>query len=180
MRKLPLSVTLAALSLIGLRAQASLTRAMDLSELTASADHVVVADVARVSSQWDDDHRNIVTTVEIKVQESWKGTPPADGKLVVRQPGGTVGDIEMTVVGLPRFSVGEHALLFLQHASLVGMGQGKRPLRWDASEKRWMVGNAETGGAVHLDRQGRFRAETSSAAEPLDSLRAKVRALLGK
>jgi hypothetical protein len=153
---------------------------MDLSELTASAEHVVVADVARVTSQWDDDHRNIITTVEIAVQESWKGSPPSDGKIRLRQPGGTVGDIEMTVVGMPRFSVGERALLFLQQAGVVGMGQGKRPLRWNASEKRWLVEVADTAGAVRLDRKGTLRAEVASTPESLDSMRSKVRALLGK
>jgi hypothetical protein len=180
MRKLSLLLALAALSLVALHAQASLTRAMDLSELTASAERVVVADVARVTSQWDDDHRNIVTTVEIAVQESWKGSPPSDGKIRIRQPGGTVGDVEMTVVGMPRFSVGEHALLFLQQQSVVGMGQGKRPLHWDTSEKRWLVESADTAGAVRLDRRGRLRAEVSSPPETLDSMRTKVRALLGK
>lgn len=180
MRKLSLFLALAALCLGALHAQASLTRAMDLSELTDSADHVVVADVARVASQWDDDHRNIITTVEIAVQESWKGSPPSDGKIRIRQPGGTVGDIEMTVVGMPRFSVGERALLFVQKASVVGMGQGKRPLRWDANQKNWLVERADSAGAVRLDRQGRLRAEVSSTPETLDSMRSKVRALLGK
>jgi hypothetical protein len=180
MRKLSLLLALAALLLVALHAQASLTRAMDLSELTASADQVVVADVAKVTSQWDGDHRNIITTVEIAVQESWKGSPPSDGKLRIRQLGGTVGDIEMTVIGMPRFSVGEHALLFLQQNGVVGMGQGKRPLRWDTSEKRWLVERGDTAGAVRLDQRGKIRAEVRSTPETLDSLRDKVRALLGK
>lgn len=180
MRVLSLSLMLAVFSLVVLDAQASMIRAMDLAELTASADQVVVGDVARVSSQWDADHRNIVTTVEIKVQESWKGSPPSDGKIVVRQPGGTVGEIEMTVIGMPHFFIGERALLFLQRASVVGMGQGKRPLRWDALGRRWMVDGADAAGAVRLDRQGKARAEVSATGETLDSMRSKVRALLGK
>lgn len=180
MRILSPLLALATLSLVTLRAQASLTRAMDLSELTTSAENVVVADVAKVTSQWDEHHRNIVTTIEIRVQESWKGTPPADGKIVVRQPGGTVGDIEMTVLGMPRFSVGEHAVLFLQRSSVVGMGQGKRPLRWDSLKKQWLVENANAAGAVHLDRQAKIRAAVAAPPETLDSMRDKVRALLGK
>jgi len=161
-------------------AHASLTRAMDLSELTATADQVVVADVAKVESHWDEDHRNIVTAVEIQVQESWKGTPPADGKVVLRHPGGSVGEIEMTVIGMPRFSVGERALLFLDHTGVVGMGQGKRPLRWDAGDKRWVAEAADAAGAVRIDRQGKVRAQGTANRETLDSLRSKVRALLGK
>lgn len=180
MRILPPLLALATLSLMTPHAQASLTRAMDLSELTASAENVVVADVAKVTSQWDEAHRNIVTTIEISVRESWKGTPPADGRLVVRQPGGTVGDIEMTVLGMPRFSVGEHAVLFLERSTVVGMGQGKRPLRWDGLKKQWLVESANAAEAVHLDRQAKIRAQVSTPPETLDSMRAKVRALLGK
>lgn len=179
MRRFPL-LALAAVWFVQPRAEASLTRAMDLSELVATAEQVVVADVAKVTSQWDDDHRNIVTTVEIAVQESWKGSPPSNGKLSIRQPGGTVGEIEMTVVGMPHFSVGEHTLLFLRQAGVVGMGQGKRPLRWDAGAKRWMVGSADDAGAVRLDRQGKLRAQAGAPSETLDDLRDRVRGLLGK
>jgi hypothetical protein len=55
-------------------AMASLMRAMDLSELTANADQIVVVDVLSTESAWDGGHRNIYSTVEIKVLESWKGS----------------------------------------------------------------------------------------------------------
>ena len=86
----------------------------------------------------------------------------------------------MTVIGMPRFSVGEHTLLFLSQAGVVGMGQGKRPLRWDASGNRWLVEGADAAGAVRLDRRGKLRSEVSATPETLDSIRAKVRALLGE
>lgn len=180
MRTLSLLLAFAALWVTSTPARASLTRAMDLAELTATAEQVVVADVTKVDSQWDPGKRTIVTTIEIAVQESWKGAPPGDGKMVLRQLGGTVGDIEMTVVGMPRFAVGEHALLFLQRAAIVGMGQGKRPLRWDGSSKRWLVDPGDAPGAVHIDPQGKLRAQARPAPESLDSLRTRVRALLEK
>jgi hypothetical protein len=168
--------TLAALPI----ARASLTPAMDLGEMTAKAEQIVVADVATAESQWDKDHRTIFTTVELRVQESWKGDPPGDGKIVLRQPGGSVGEIEVTVVGMPTFSPGERALLFLHKASVLGMGQGKRPLRWDPTGKRWLASPADTSAAVQIDRRGQVRAARQSEPETLDSLRARVRALLGK
>jgi hypothetical protein len=183
MKKLPLLATLAAFLGTVPSATASLVRAMGLAELTAAADKVVVGDVAKVESQWDRDHRNIYTTIEIAVQESWKGTAPANGRILVRQPGGTVGEIEMTVIGMPTFSVGERAVLFLEKASVVGMGQGKRPMRWDQASKQWFVEPGQADGAVRTDRGGQLRSATRPAGESresIDSLRAKVRALLEK
>ncbi len=181
MKRFPLLLVIAGFLLAGLPfARASLIRAMDLVELTATAEQVVVADVARVESQWDKDHRTIYSTIEIRVQETWKGTPPSDGKILLRQPGGSVGEIEMTVVGVPTFSVGERALLFLQHASVVGLGQGKRPLRWDETSKSWFAEPGDATGAVRLGRHGQIRAADGSPREALDSLRARVRALIEK
>jgi hypothetical protein len=181
MKALSLLLAFAACFWVGPRAaRASLTRAMDLAELTTTAEQVVVADVTRVDSQWDPGHRNIITTVAITVQESWKGTPPADGKMVLRQLGGSVGEIEMTVIGMPRFAVGDRALLFLQRAGVVGMGQGKRPLRWDEGSKCWLVDTGNAPDVVRIDAQGKIRHAAGPAPESLDSLRTRVRALLGK
>ncbi len=188
MKTLPLLATLAALLTTAPSAKASLVRAMDLAELTAAADKVVVGNVAKVECQWDRDHRNIYTTIEIEVQESWKGITPANGRILLRQPGGTVGEIEMTVIGMPTFSPGERAVLFLEKASVVGMGQGKRLMRWDQARKQWFVEPGQADGAVRVDRGGQLRSATRAASEAseaespesIDSLRTKVRALLEK
>jgi hypothetical protein len=161
-------------------AHASLVRAMDLAELTSAAEQIIVADVAKVESRWDEGHRAIHSVIELRLQESWKGTPPGDGKLVLRQPGGSVGEIEMTVVGVASFSVGERALLFLEHGTVVGLAQGKRSLRWDGSSKRWMVGPADASSMVHVNLRGQIRTAPAKRTESLDDLRAKVRALLEK
>jgi hypothetical protein len=181
MRSLLLLQVLAAWLFVGLPdAQASVVRAMDLAELTATAEQIVVAEVAKVESHWDTGHRTIHSIIELRVQESWKGTAPADGKMLLRQPGGSVAEIEMTVVGMASFSVGERTLLFLDHGIVVGLGQGKRPLRWDQSSKRWLVETADASSTVQINRRGQIRATQASAAESLDGLRAKVRALLEK
>ena len=161
-------------------ARASLTPAMDLAELTETADQIVVAEVGKVECQWDKDHHTIFSTVDMQVHETWKGTPPADGKIALRQTGGAVGEIEMTVVGMPSFTVGERALLFLHKARIVGMGQGKRHLRWEATGKRWLAAPADNSTAVHVDRRGQIMGVAPSAPESLDDLRSQVRALLEK
>ncbi len=114
------------------------------------------------------------------MRESWKGDAPVDRHLTLRQPGGTVGDIEMTVRGMPVFVAGERSLLFLRRAQVVGMAQGKRNLRWQADERRWLVEPADHAEVVAVGRDGRLGAARPERAEDLDGLRGKVRSLVGK
>jgi hypothetical protein len=152
---------------------------MDLAELTTGADQIVVGDVLSSSeSAWDAEHRSIYSTVEIGVQESWKGSPPANGRIKIRQLGGTVGQIEMTVLGMPRFTPGERALVFLRHTHVVGMSQGKRNIRWDSASKCWMVDAPDGTGALKVALRGDSRSPEPSQGESLDHLRERVRALV--
>ena len=161
-------------------AMATLMRAMDLSELAASADQIVVGDVVSTESAWDSGRRNIYSTIEISVQESWKGATPGDGRIKIRQLGGTVGDIEMTVHGMARFTPGERSLLFLRQARVVGRGQGKRAVHWDTAGKRWLADAPDRSRVLGVDAQGRPRAAESEVPEALDRLRERVRALVGR
>jgi hypothetical protein len=162
-------------------ALASLVRAMDLAELTARADQIIVADVVSVQATWDPAHRTIYSTVEVNVQESWKGSPPANGRISIRQPGGRVGEIEMTVHGMPSFSTGERTLLFLERARVVGMGQGKRRLYREPSSEHWFAQARDAStDVVLIGPKGQVADSASGQPERLDSLREKVRALIGK
>jgi|WetSurMetagenome_2_1015567.scaffolds.fasta_scaffold573027_2 hypothetical protein len=162
------------------QAMASAVRALDLADLTAGADQVVVADVLTVTSAWDRTHRTITTTIEIAVRESWKGSPSADGRITIRQPGGTVGEIEMTVHGMSRFVVGERALLFLHRSQIVGMAQGKRTLRWEAAKKQWLVEAADRTGAVNYRPRGSLQPALPGQTESLEALRETIRDLARK
>jgi len=144
-------------------ARAWLGAALDEAALVQRADAVAVVDVVSTRAAWDERHERIVSTVELAVVESWKGTAAAGTRMTVVQPGGTVGDIAMVVFGLPPFSPGERALVFLQGAPggahVVGMAQGKRPVRRDLATGRWMV-------------------HAPDRARPLDDVRAAVRGLI--
>jgi hypothetical protein len=161
-------------------ATASLVRALDLPALVAEADQIVVGDVLSVHAAWDLQHRTIHTTVEVTVRESWKGSPPSEGRITLRQLGGTVGDIEMKVHGLARFEKGERTLLFLRRAQVVGMSQGKRNLRWENQGKRWMVDSTHSDGAVSLDARGKLHPPPREIPQDLDQLRERVRGLVGR
>jgi len=161
--------------------RATLLRAMSLAELTSSADRIVVGTVLSVKAAWDPTHRKIFSTIEIDIEESWKG--PADvQRVTLVQPGGSVGDIEMTVQGMPSFSTRERSLLFLQgrqRFQVVGMGQGKRSLAWDGASKQWLAQPSDNEGVVEVGPGARLRQAKRGDAIPLSDLREQVRRAIG-
>ncbi len=156
--------------------QASMLRTMSLAELVTAADQIVVGRIVSVNAAWDPAHRKIFSTIEVKVEESWKGS--ANGLVTIVQPGGTVGEIEMTVHGMPKFTVGERSLLFLQGRArfqVVGMSEGERPLSWDASSQQWLVESADVAEVVEVGRNGKFHQARPAAKVALDEFRDRVR-----
>ena len=78
-------------------AQASIVMALDLPDLVQQADHIALVDVLSQHADWDSKHERILSTIELKVVERWKGRgAPASGvpsdRITVIQAGGTVGD----------------------------------------------------------------------------------------
>jgi len=168
-------------------ARASLIVALDTPAMVAGADTIAVVDVESVRAAWDARHERIVTTVELIVVESWKGAAAPAARVVVAQPGGTVDDITMTVFGMPRFSPGERALVFLhgptERAGVVGLAQGKRTMRPDpvaagAAGRRWLIAPPQRAGAafVRTATSGPRVPVFDVVARPLDEVRAEIRA----
>jgi hypothetical protein len=188
-RRLSGLLALAAAIALGLGAggpaRATLILAMDLPAMVERAERIAVVDVVSVQAAWNARHDRIMTTVTLAVVDGWKGGLSPGTRLTVLQPGGTVGDITTTVDGMPRFVAGERTLVFLHgppdRATVVGLTQGKRPLRRDPASGRWMVRGADRAGAdfVRLRPAGPAPAApvADSRERPLDELRAQVSAL---
>jgi len=167
-------------------ARASLVLALDLPALVTRADHVAVVDVVSVKSDWDANHEQILSTIDLMVVESWKGGAAAGSHVTVVQLGGTVGDLTQTVHGMTRFVPGERAVVFLagraDRASVVGMAQGKRLVQRDATSGRLFVRAPDRAGATFI----RTTPASASApifevrARPLDELRSDVQSLSKK
>jgi hypothetical protein len=161
--------------------------AMELPELTAHSDAIVVAEVISAASTFEEGHRSIRTEVTLSVQESWKGHFLGKTRTVkVLQPGGVVGDLEMKVHGLPNFQLGEKAVLFLSavdkaHAEigfvLTGLGQGKRRLFSDARGEL-VAAPSDRSAAVRKAPNGSFTAAQQDLPLRLSDLRHQVRLLL--
>jgi hypothetical protein len=170
-------------ALVARGAAASLVVALDTNELAKRADLIAVADVLSVQSAWDQRHVKILTTIELSVVESWKGSAQPASHITVVQPGGTVGDVAMVVFGLSQFTPGERTLVFLRgkttSAGVVGMSQGKRPMRRDAATGRWTVGISDHAGLERVPAKRTASAPTEAEApRTLDEMRGQVQQIL--
>lgn len=102
---------------------------LDLESLTANSDRIVVGEVESIDSLRHDG--KIVTDIEVRVAEQWKGASEPPDAVTIRQPGGRIGDTVTRVHGMPRFREGETTVLFLdKHPeqdlySVTGLRQGK-------------------------------------------------------
>jgi hypothetical protein len=161
----------------------SVTLALELPEIVRRADRVVLGEVVAVTSRWDARHRVVVSVIDVTVAESWKGTVSASRRLKVVQVGGEAEGYVTKVFGQATFAAGERAVLFLRgpedQAVVVGLGQGKRPLRPDPARGRWMVDPGDRSAAVRVGPDGRHFPAAEEPAVPLDELRQRVVELAG-
>ena len=114
-------------SLLALPLSATTVQRLDLAGLVGTAHAIVVGTVLESATCWSPDGRLILTRHTLQVSETLKGT--AGGMLDVTTIGGTIGDQTLYVSGMPVFTTGEEAVVFLElsgrHSTVVGMGQGK-------------------------------------------------------
>lgn len=97
----------------GLIASGGLVVEQSVEELTVAADHVIIARVQSVDSDWNADKTFITTTITLSVEELLQNPPfPPDVALVL--PGGTAGDDRLMVADTPTFVPGQRVVLFLE------------------------------------------------------------------
>ncbi|MBW6464563.1 MAG: matrixin family metalloprotease, partial [Firmicutes bacterium] len=90
----------------------ALTVKMDLEDLSRESDLIITGKVFSKVSQWDLENGNIYTTININVDDIFKGegTPLSINVIV---PGGQVDGITQIVSDTPTFEHGEEVILFL-------------------------------------------------------------------
>jgi hypothetical protein len=110
-------------------------QALSLDEMVAQSEKVVVADVVAQASAFE--NGVIWTHTWLRVSECLSGHQCQNGEeVLVRTPGGTVGDIRQEVSGVTVPQTGQTLVLFLRRVrgtdtySPVGMGQGVLSLEW--------------------------------------------------
>lgn len=114
-------------------AYATVAVGLDPEGLANRSQMVIEGRVESLESHVSPDGRQIVTTVRIQVEETWKGAPARTVEIVV--PGGAAGELAQVVHGAPRFTEGEEVVVFLDRPrpdvayAVVGLAQGKFSVR---------------------------------------------------
>ena len=91
---------------------ASVVRPLTPESLLAGADAVVEGRVLSVEGRWNAEHTGLETHVTFRVSARLAGTTP--DVLTVVQPGGALDGNRHVVVGMPNFTEGEEARLYLR------------------------------------------------------------------
>lgn len=107
-------------------ANASVVIALNLEELTAEADRIVIGQVVWVEPMRSGNGM-IRTRYRVQVEEDLRGS--GDREIIVETLGGQVGRLAMRVDGAPSFALGDRAVVFVQgdnHGIFypIGLAQG--------------------------------------------------------
>jgi len=153
------SISLATLLLAGAavltvpRADASLSEAATFDEKVNNAQAIVVGKVVKQESRFSDDRRQILTYTTFKVEKSLKGGTPQEVTIVT--PGGKVGDVTQTTIGVPVFDEGTENVIFVRDTkvgpTVLYFDQGAYDLVKDDRGERLVIPVASD--AVRVDTQ---------------------------
>jgi len=167
---LALSIALAA----AIPAHASLMRAMPFDDKVAHAASIVLGKCVATKSQWDPEHRFIVTYSTFQVEDSIKGASAAQVTIVT--PGGTVGNLQQDTIGVPTFREGDENIVFTKATNLgptvLYFDQGTYDV--NPNERGEKIVTPRPTGAVLVDTQ-RGAAYEAEHARTLGEFRRSVR-----
>jgi hypothetical protein len=148
-----LGATALAALLITTDAHATLQRAIEFDQKVDEAAAIVLAKVARTHSQWDPSHRWILTYSTFTVEQTLKGSAPAEVTLVT--PGGAVGNVIQSTIGIRPFREGDENVVFIKNTSsgptVLYFDQGAYDVKADDRGEKMIV--PVSTGAVHIDPQ---------------------------
>jgi hypothetical protein len=177
-------ITLALLS--AAPADGSVVQGLELEELTAEADRIVLGRVLFSESFLRRDGQ-IWTWHRIAVEREIRGNAPDEDEVIVETMGGQIGEIGMRVEGEASFQLGERVLVFVHGGGpytafrTVGMGQGVMRVRREKGVE--IVRQSREGlMLVRRNAEGRLKRNFGALAEPerLDTFLSKLRQIAAK
>jgi hypothetical protein len=142
-------------------AEASVARALSLSELVLRSRHAVIGTPRDAYCQWETigKRRRIVTYSLVAVEQPLDGQPTETSEVLVRTLGGSIGDLGQIVHGEAPLALHQPAAVFLAELApsvfrVTAMSQGHYPVRVESGVRRVRAGLASLellgaeGGAV--------------------------------
>ena len=153
---------------------------MDEQTLMQSSDVVATGTVTSITSATADLAGTIYTYITVQPERIIKGQIESDA-LVIREPGGSVGDRRQWTFGAPEFWVGERTLLFLTRSSdgtlqTTSLAMGKFTLAVDRNGDPTAVRDFGEGASVFVPDTGRI-ADAPPETQPLAPLLKRLRRL---
>jgi hypothetical protein len=172
---------LASIGLMSGRAGGTTFVLMDERTLLESSHAVVVGTVTAIESTIAQPDGPIYTYVHVQPERIIKG-PLGKDPIVLREPGGVVGDRHEWIYGAPEFWVGERTLLFLSRNAdgtlqTNSLSMGKYTLSVDTTGRTTAVRNFGNGTAVLAPNTGNSLDETSPQTQPFLPLLGRLRSL---
>ncbi|MGB5504063.1 MAG: hypothetical protein WBM75_16820 [Polyangiales bacterium] len=167
-------------------ANASVVQGLELEELAAEADRIVLGRVLFSESFLRRDGQ-IWTWHRIEVEREIRGHAPDQDEMIVETMGGQIGEIGMRVEGEASFQLGERVLVFVHGGGpytafrTVGMGQGVMRVRREKGVE--IVRQSREGlMLVRRNAEGRLKRNFGALAEPerLDTFLSKLRQIAAK
>ena len=130
---------------------------MNLDDLTAESPAIAYGKIVASRTEWNNAHTLIYTVYTVQVVEYLKGDLGPSFEL--QEPGGELDGLSMSVAGVPQFTVGQEALLFLWTDpqglhQVTGFEQGNLTVQSDPQTGMKMVhrvvrlGPAKSAGSV--------------------------------
>ena len=133
--------------------QASMATAAPFEEKVDNAAAIVVGRCVKNESRWDPSGRWILTYSTFQVSNTIKGAPAQEVTVVV--PGGVVGGVHQSSVGVPAFSEGSENVLFIRNSkvgpTVLYFDQGAYEVR--TNERGEKIVAPVASDAVHIDAQ---------------------------
>jgi hypothetical protein len=142
----------AVVSLLPLRAEATLAEAKSFDDKVEHAASIVVGRCVAKESRWDNARRWILTYNQFEIEKNLKGFP--SNQITIVTPGGAVDNVQQDTVGVPKFNVGDEHVLFVRNTqagpTVLYFEQGAYRLVREGNER---VVVPLTSGAVLIDTQ---------------------------
>jgi len=126
-----------------------------IEELTSEADSILIGEVKKIESRWNEERTLIYTYVTISVKQYTKALSSQEQieEIIVKVPGGEVGDIGLRVSDTPQFREGEEVFLFLRSEEVpvflvTGLFQGKYTIEEGRVKNRILGLNVPLGSFI--------------------------------
>lgn len=156
---------------------------LTFEEMTEQSSAILLGRCVEVRSAWSADHAEIVTHNVFEVREYYKGN--LGSRVTITELGGQVGNLVAEYSGIPRFRVGEEAVLFVWTDPLgvhqvIGLTQGAFRVRRDAKTGEILLRQAYSDEPMLEPAAHDHRGSVEQLSFPLTAFRSRVAAMVQK